>query len=206
MALRRGICKEHGGVFHYQAARGRQPTRCGGTRPACDKADALVPRDAKPRSSENPSLPLAMAAKAQLEAVGWAVKGKGRDLWAEITASRGAETLIISWSKGQVENQNYSMEYLKPSNNRYPESSLGFDPNEMTDRELVQRISGMKVTWWNTLASATESAVVPGERVKVEHIFVGNGDEDNSKRIVTFVDRNAGGFRSFHVGALLKVG
>lgn len=171
----------------------------------------------KLRGLPNDSLPLAKRAKEQLEAVGWSVSGRAGsrpmevgdapdEQWAEVIASRGAETLIMTWVDGVLTAQDYSFEHLKPSENGIPGRKLNFDPEELTDRELVQKISGMKVTWWNTLASSTESAIVPGDKVRIEHIFRGGGDEDNSKRIVTFVDRNAGGFRSFYVSALMKVG
>ncbi len=168
---------------------------------------------AKPTSGANDSLPLAKRAKAQLEAAGWVCKGRawfeervGNEHFAELICSRGAETLVMVWQNGVLQSQDYQMEHLRESDNGLPGRKLDFDPDELTDREIVQRISGMKVTWWSVLASSTESAVVPGDKVKIEHIFVGNGDEDNSKRIVTFVDRNNGGFRSFHVSALMKVG
>lgn len=167
---------------------------------------------AKASAVANDSLPLAMRAKAQLEAVGWTVKGRA---WienasenshaAQVTASRGAELLVITWFNGVLSSQEYSLEHLKPSDNGFPPSELHFNPDELTDSELVRMVKGMKVTWWNTLASSKEHATVVGN-VTVEHIFFTNGDEDNSKRIVKFVDRDAGGFKAFNVAALLKVG
>ncbi len=97
------------------------------------------------------------------------------------------------------------MEFEKPSDNGYPPNDLHFNPAEVTDSELVRLIKGMKVTWWNTIAGSKETAVVGGN-VTIEHIFFTNGDEDNSKRIVKFIDHGGGGFRAFHVSALLKVG
>lgn len=161
------------------------------------------------RASANLSLPLAKAAKAQLEAVGWVVEGKAGfsddDYWAGITASRDAETLVMHWVGTELIAQNYSFEYLKPSRNTIPGTQLDFDPAELTDSELVRMVKGMRVTWWNTLASSTETAIV-GDKVTIEHIFYASGDEDNSKRIVKFLDRNGGGFRAFHVNALMKLG
>jgi hypothetical protein len=152
-----------------------------------------------------------MRAKERLSAVGWVVKGRAwvMDMtgWqmAEVTASRGAETLVITWQDGVLNEQTYAMEDINPAKNDYPPSQLSFDPDELTDSELVRMIKGMKVSWWNTIASSTESAVIGGT-VTVEHIFFVNGDEDNSKRVVKFIDHSGGGFRAFHVGALLKVG
>jgi hypothetical protein len=158
-----------------------------------------------------------MAAKARLEAVGWTVKGRA---WiavdtgkseqmaycAEILCSRGAETLIIIWSDGVLIRQDYQMESIRAVENGIPPSSLSFDPNEMTDGELVRMVRGMKVTWWNTIAGSRETAIIGTGNVAVEHLFVGGGDTDNSKRIVKFLDHSGGGFRAFHVAALLKVG
>lgn len=161
----------------------------------------------------NPSLTLAKAAKERLEAVGWVCQGKagfGSEhdaalAWASLTCSRDGETLIMNWFDGELVAQDYSMFHVEPRKNNIPENKLHFDPEEMTDSELVRLIKGMKVTWWNTIAGAEEKAVVGGT-VTVEHIFFANGDEDNSKRIVKFLDHGGGGFRAFHVGALLKVG
>jgi hypothetical protein len=140
--------------------------------------------------------------------VGWVVKGKGglgEHYWAEITASRDAETLVMRWVDTELVTQDYSFEYVKPSRNNVPESQLDFDPSELTDSELVRMIKGMKVTWWNTLGSTKETAII-GDKVTIEHIFFSSGDEDNSKRIVKFIDHGGGGFRAFHVAALIKVG
>lgn len=165
----------------------------------------------------NDSLPLAMRAKAQLEPVGWAVKGRAWfresavtagafDHMAEVSASRGAETLVMTWTNGVLSAQDYSMEHLKQSENGIPPHKLSFNPDEMTDGELVRMVRGMKVTWWNTLGSSTETAIIGPANIAVEHLFVGGGDTDNSKRIIKFLDHSGGGFRAFHVGALLKVG
>lgn len=151
------------------------------------------------------SVTLAMKAKEQLEAVGWVVKGSAAMGIATITASRDAETLVMSWRDGELLRQEYSMEFLKPQDNNIPDNELHFNPDELTDSELVRMIKGMKVTWWNTLASSRESAIIGGN-ITVEHIFYASGDEDNSKRIVKFLDHSGGGFRAFHVSAILKVG
>jgi len=227
-ATKRFICRTHpGGVFEKVAARGRQPVRCTADYP-CDKSAevsntirdvpgvgkvAIVTAAEAPKA-DNISLPLAMAAKERLIAREWVVKGRAwiddtddetNGPWAEITASRDEETLVMKWHGGYLVEQNYSMEFLKPSQNGVPGRQLSFDPDELTDSELVKMIKGMRVTWWNTIGGSYDSAVI-GDKVTIEHIFFSNGDEDNTKRIVKFVDRNAGGFRAFHVTALVKVG
>lgn len=216
------------------ARRGRPPVRCTDEHP-CDRAGTpeFIPAADKPmleqarskmaaraaesapapRTAANDSLASAMRAKAQLEAVGWVVKGRawfeervGREHWAEVVCSRGAESLIIRWQNGVLSTEQYSMEHLNRADNGIPPHSLSFDPNELTDGELVRMVRGMKVTWWNTIASSRETAIIGTGNVAVEHLFVGGGDTDNSKRIIKFLDHSGGGFRAFHVGALLKVG
>jgi hypothetical protein len=224
MPLRRKQCRSHpGGIFSYQSQRGRQPVRCKPENP-CDKAaevmvqtvnenhPQLAQRASAAPKEGNPSLTLAKEAKSLLEAAGWVCKGRAwtenaseETYVAELTCSRGNETLNMQWVNNELREQQYAMEFLKPAYNGYPDSELRFNPDELTDSELVRMIKGMKVTWWNTIAGAKESAIVGGT-VTVEHIFRDNGDEDNSKRIVKFLDHGGGGFRAFHVGALVKVG
>lgn len=124
---------------------------------------------------------------------------------AEITCSRDIETLIMRWIDGELVTQEYILEPPWTQDDSIPTPKLHFDPAELTDSELVRTIRGMPVRWWNTIAGAEERAVV-GQKVTVEHIFRENGDEDESKRIVKFIDHSGGGFRAFHVSALLKVG
>lgn len=222
MPMIRRQCRLHpGGIFGMPARKGRPPVKCTEEYP-CDKVDAAPPAahdrhfvpsesGAEPPVGPNDSLPLAMAAKARLEAVGWTVKGRAwiapMTTWhmAEITCSRGAETLMIVWQDGVLNDQDYQMESIRPAENGIPPHSLPFNPEEVTDSELARLISGMKVTWWNSLAGSRETAIV-SPKVNIEHIFVGGGDTDNSKRIVKFIDHSGGGFRAFHAGALLKVG
>lgn len=228
MALKRFSCRTHGGIFTKQAARGRQPVRCTEDYP-CDKADGTAPEykvgdsvtvggskftkhseyptvlaesNAEARSGPNPSLPMAKAAKEQLVALGWTVEGRAYEHMASIKASRGAETLQMLWSDGKIVGQDYSLEYETAAENGLPGRKLSFNPDEMTDRELVERIRGMKVTWWNTLASSDESGIV-GNKVSITHMFDGTAEP---KRVVNFTDHGGRGFRSFYVNALMKVG
>lgn len=223
MANKRYMCRTHqGGIFSMPPRKGRPPVRCTPEHP-CDKQE--TPMEMKERTSPigkpaqtaakatagaNDSLPLAMAAKARLEPLEWVVKGRawieGSQHFAEVVCSRGAETLIIRWLNGVLTDQQYSMENLRQSENGIPPHKLSFNPDELTDGELVRMVRGMKVTWWNTIASSPETAIVGPSNIAVEHLFVGGGDTDNSKRIIKFLDHGGGGFRAFHVGALLKVG
>lgn len=228
---KRITCRTHGGIFNYPIRSGRQPVKCRAEYlcdqavveaaatvtsvvrdvPGVGKVAVLTgPRtkqaesNGAARSADNPSLALAMAAKEQLVNLGWVVQGKADGAGgasAEIQASRGAETLIMRWSAGKVVTQDYSLEYEKPSLNGIPGRKLAFDPEELTDRELVDRIKGMTVTWWNTLANSTETGTI-GNKVAIEHLF----DGDNTKRLVKFIDHSGRGFRAFHVSALMKVG
>lgn len=236
MAVRRIKCRAHGGIFTIQVKRGGQPVSCKPEFPCdrateetpkqmkertspignfnvSGMAAAVRERAAEAPKPVNPSLPPAKAAKERLTAVGWVVQGRAwyeddtsqPGWWAEISASRDQETLVMQWRDGALHAQRYMMEFEKPSQNSYPPNDLHFKPDELSDSELVRMIKGMKVTWWNTIASSKETAVIGGN-VTIEHIFFANGDEDNSKRIVKFIDHGGGGFRAFHVSALLKVG
>lgn len=159
----------------------------------------------------NPSIPKATQAKTALTAQGWTVNGRasfeGEEAHASILAVRGEEQLQMVWVDGGLVAQNYNLWNLdKPSVNNTPAHKLPFDPDEMTDGELVRSISGMKVTWWNRLGQSNETAIVSSDSVKVQHLYNGKGDETPADRVITFADKNGDGFRSFRVGALLKIG
>jgi hypothetical protein len=160
----------------------------------------------QPRSLAKGVLAKARAAKSHLEALGWKVVGQGSADQISVTGSRGEETISIIWHANGTVSQNYSLwDMDQPRANEKPASKLGFDPDELPDRELVERISGMKVTWWNRLASGEESAVIP-DKVIIEHCYNGIGNETPGDRIVKFVDVMGGGFRAFRVGALMQIG
>lgn len=179
---------------------------------------AKTRRDRKPQpvvTVQNPSLPLALAAKERLTALGWQVKGKGgTDGAAVITAVRGEELLTITWQDGKKTDQQYSIwDTLRPAENGHgqPGTQVKFSMEEISDKELADLIRGQKVTWWNRLGSSQETAVVSAKSIKVEWIFKTDDDghhEDPTPldRILTFVDPSGGGYRSFRLGALLKVG
>lgn len=159
----------------------------------------------------NPSIPKAHAARALLEPQGWKVTGRasfeGEEAHASILAMRGEEQLHMVWVDGGLVAQQYSMWNMEtPAKNNTPDHKLPFDPDEMTDAELVRAISGMKVTWWNRIGQMTENAIVSKDRVQVQHLYDGKGDETPADRVITFTDMGGDGFRSFRVGALLKIG
>jgi hypothetical protein len=172
----------------------------------------------EPRTPDNLSIPKAQAAKAELEALGWTAKGRGwieqydnpeAPPWvgmAEVVASRGSESLVITWDDGKVSRQDYNLWHNRRSLNGMPPSKLKFNPDEMTDRELIRQISGMKVTWWNTLGKTEETYTVSGDKLSIEHFYASDGEEDTGRRIVKFIDHHGKGYRHFHVEALIKVG
>jgi len=228
-------CRDHGGTFYVQSRRGRPPVRCTednlckqdneGTpkrtrkelversmpiSKAPTKHEAVITSPVKPPA--NKSVLQAQACKAELEALGWTAKGRG---WveeshgaamAQVTATRGSESLVITWNDGKLANQDYNLWHNRRSLNGMPARKMKFNPDEMTDRELIRAISGMKVTWWNTLGKTEETYVVSGDKLSIEHFYASNGEEDTGRRIVKFLDQNGNGYRHFHAEALLKVG
>jgi hypothetical protein len=177
---------------------------------AADLTERIETAKAKVNTSPNQSALKAYEARYRLEPLGWQVTGRawveGELRCAEITAVRGTETLFIKWVNGVMESERYVVWDDKPSANNRPAHRLGFDPDEMPDRELVQALSGMKVTWWNALGQSEETAIIPGAKVVIEHAYSGIGDETPADRIIKFVDVAGSGFRAFRVGALLKIG
>lgn len=198
--------------------------------PPSEGSDPIVP--AKPPSEQykhamNESVSLAMAAKERLQAQGWLCKGRawiteptdslafpngstmagGRWGCAEVTATRGDETLFMVWAGGELKQQDYSLWHEKPSANNKPRGSLTFDPDECTDKELIRALAGCKITWWNTLGQFEMSGIIDPVKIRIEHIYNGKGDETPGDRIIHFNDRDTGGgFRAIKLAALLKVG
>lgn len=224
-------CRTHGGVFKYIARKGRPPVDCSKGIAPCTRAngetevsdpehvqDATVQHsheaaESKPKRSSDPAAGLseAKAAKERLEALGWNATGKA---FADdgvtivtVTAARGDETIVMEWHDGVFAGQQYfAWDMDAPFHNAKPRNTdLGFDPDEIPDRELVRYLRGMKVTWWNRLGESQETAVV-GDKITIQHNYVGTADEHPADRIVTFVDHSGGGFRSFRLGALMRLG
>jgi hypothetical protein len=218
-------CRVHSGIFKMPARRGRPPVQCTAQHP-CSRSDetttTVVPSRAADTASAiknarmtehavpSPNAPVsmakAMAAKKQLEVVGWIIKGRA---WqedgaacAEIIATRNDEFLMIVWKDGTPVSQQYTM--WNESNSRVlaPRRHLNFDPSELTDAELADALRGCKVTWWNKISNGTEEAIVP-DKLSIEHVY-SHGQEDPSMRIVKFCGMGSM-FRAFHVGALLSI-
>lgn len=137
---------------------------------------------------------------------------------AEVTAVRGEELLVMVWANGECVQQDYSAWTTSESRdaqaaaNGMPKAlqakraAMGFDPFELSDTELIRRLSGMKVTWWNKLAGSEMTGVVSGVKVQIEKSFDNKGSEHLPDRIVKFNDQHDGGFRAFRIAALIKVG
>lgn len=242
MNVQKITCQTHGGTFTREAKRGRPPVSCSPEN-ACDMA-ATFPRKRKSKRGtetpsqngaepptmvvyHNPSIPLAFDARKALEPHGWQVKGRGgidprldsgtasREAWAEVIATRGEEMITLRWVNGKLVNQAYSLWNTdKPQKNNQPRSRLSFNPEEMTDLELVRELRGQRVHWWNPLGKRVEHAVMPHlpeHKIKVDHLFTeehGEMDEAPGSRVISFVDQtpNHGQFRAFRIGALLKIG
>lgn len=158
----------------------------------------------------NPSIVLAKRARDLLEPQGWNLKGRQwtdehDSAWAEVTGTRGEETIVIRWQDGKFFSQDYSLWDADKTagQNGKPKSRLPFDPDEMSDAELAAELSGRTVTWWNRLAQSNETAVI-GNKLKIEHTYTGGNE---TARQVHFVDAtpNHAAFRAFNVDALMKV-
>jgi len=170
------------------------------------------------------------AASELLEGLGWTTAIKG---WrteadspqyiayhASLTANRSAETLYLEWVDGKQVASDYAIhDTVKPSNNRgMPEPTLPFDPEEVSDRELIEHISGTKITWWNSLGNLSESAIcgrrivdddgktLSPPKVSIEYVYSGLQGPLGVDRLIKFTDGDGGGMRLIKLGALLKVG
>lgn len=213
-----------------QTLKGKVPTRSGGRQPAkvanartarqtarTEPAKAPPKRAPKstPEASEvvvrhNPSIPFAQKAREQLEPLGWALKGRGwvdedEAAWAEVVATRGPETLAIRWRDGKFYSQDYSLwdSDKTAGQQNMPKATLPFDPDEMSDEELAKELAGRKITWWNRIASSTESAII-GDKFQIQHNYTGGNE---TSRQVLFVDQTPGyyKFRAFNVDAMMRV-
>lgn len=185
-----------------------------GRRKVADEAPERASEATKSRSpnrgTNNPGLTPAMEAKTLLERLGWVVSGKA---WREddvalasVTATRGEENIALLWRDGVLVKQHYSLWNVdKPSVNGKPASDLPFNPDEVTDTELVRLLSGMQVTWWNRIGKKEEKATIPS-KIVVQHCYDGTGEETPGARIISFWDVNQTGYHSFRLDALMKIG
>lgn len=185
-----------------QTLRGKLPE------PSSNGASASV----EVRSHPNPCVSLAYAARERLEPLGWVCTARGwmdgDSSFASLTASRDTELLSLYWQDGVLTDQEYNLWNTEmPSANGKPKGTDSFLPefDEMTDKELVQRLSGMTVQWWNSLGQSVERATI-GEKIKITHAYSGTGDEVPRDRVVNFIDHENAGYRAFRLGALMKVG
>lgn len=222
-----------------KASGGRRPAKVASAREQREAANALTPPKRRSRKApeaspvvvrHNPSIVLAKKAKDQLEPLGWVCKGRawfGEDGitdeqgdfvelgMAELIARRGDELLMIVWQDGKPVSQDYSLwnPDRAPTANGKPKTRLPFNPDEMSDTELVTELMGKQVEWWNKTKQGKEKATVSPKQVRIEHVFYSpNEDDEDEKlrnreplRMVTFVDPSGGGYRTFHVEALMKV-
>ena len=89
-----------------------------------------------------------MHARTELEPLGWTLTGTAGvnddGAWAEVIGRRDTETIILRWEDGKLTDQTYTVwdEDVSPAQNGKPKSRLPFNPDEMTDSELVKEISG----------------------------------------------------------------
>lgn len=165
-------------------------------------------KPAERRAAKMPPKALTHARKAAnlLRDSGWTVTGRASADGISVIGAREQETIALHWRPDGTHAQDYMLwDMEQPSANDKPESKLNFDPDEMPDRELVQHLSGMKVTWWNRLSGGEETAVI-GNTLTIEHCYNGAGNETPADRIIKFVDLEGKGFRHFRVGALINVG
>lgn len=162
----------------------------------------------------NPALPLAQQAKEKLVPLGWTVQGRGwvdTEQHARITATRGTELLVITWTvtaDGEITcDQTYDLwNTEKPVENAKPKAALTFNPALVDDDELVRALMGQRVTWFNSIGKSRETATVSAGKIKIEKHYNESGHSVPSERIITFVDHEGTGYRSFRLSALLKVG
>lgn len=165
----------------------------------------------------NKSVPQAHAARERLEKLGWTVKGKARFEGstgiAEVIATRGEETLVMTWSDGELVGQDYSAWPIQdePSDKTsgMPRAELDFDINEISDKELFSVLMGRPVEWWNGLAKSKEKAVISPKRMTIEWTRDTDDPRDPipADRMIKFAayDGGGGGFRAFRLSQLLKV-
>lgn len=183
--------------------------------------DPLPATRSRPEASavvvhRNPSVPIAASLRDKLEPLGWdchASTDGGNNV--NFSATRDSEVISIRIENGKVIDQRYSIwDADRPSTNGAPKSRLPFDPEELSDVDLIKELMGQKVHWWNPLSKKAEIAIIPHRKeskIKVEHVITwadGEPDELPGSRVVSFVDQtpNHTAFRAFRIGALLKIG
>lgn len=177
------------------------------------KEAAAMVKPAQPPVEPSTQVPASVAkaleAKALLEAQGWTCHAKRAEGGGvEFHASRGTERITMAIaSNGHVISQNYSLwDTQKPDTNGVPRDKvrLDFNPDELSDSQLVSLLRERTVIWWNRIGGFEEKATLP-HKVQITHTFNGHDDEVPGDRVITFVDLHGGGFRSFRQGALMRL-
>lgn len=172
----------------------------------------------------NPSVPIARELREQLEPLGWTCHARGffdsQVGMVDFSATRDSEMITIMITDGKITSQRYSIwNDERPAANGAPAARLTFDPDELSDVELIRKLAGKKVIWWNTLGKNREVGILPKtdqKKISVQHCITmteGEPDELPGSRVITFVDQAVDsqgnpvgtGFRSFKVGSLLAV-
>lgn len=176
--------------------------------------EALTPRKpaqppVEPQTAVPAGVAKALEAKALLEAQGWTCHAKRAEGGGvEFHASRGTERITMAIaSNGHVIKQDYTLwDTQKPDTNGVPRDKvrLDFNPDELSDRQLVEMLRERTVIWWNRIGGFEEKATLP-HKVQITHTFNGHEDEVPGDRVITFVDLHGGGFRSFRQGALMRL-
>lgn len=166
----------------------------------------------EPRSHPNPCVALAYTARERLEPLGWVCTARGwtdgDSSFASLVASRDTELISLYWQDGVLTDQEYNLWNTEvPALNGKPKTQGSFLPefDEMSDKEVVQRLAGMRVEWWNSLGQSVERATI-GSNIKITHAYSGTGDEVPGDRVINFVDHANAGYRAFRMSALMKVG
>lgn len=152
----------------------------------------------------------ALAAKAELESKGWTVSGRKDGNRVEVTATRDDELFFAVWENGILaQPMHYSLWSLERQSENapgMPARQVPYDPEWVTDRELAQMLVGNKIHVWNRVGKMLETMVCGTEKISIEHIYDGTGDEFPDNRILKFTDGPLGVTRVVRLGQIVKVG
>lgn len=180
------------------------------------------------------SAPVKRTSKAQqfaliAEGLGWGVervKGKKDPTARRVTATRGDEQYVMTWSRATgrerfmggmyiigdrrepvtlVKTVTEAMAQLPRSAHKHADghiSALPFDPAQSSDIEIIRAVAGRKIVWRNTISGLNESGVVPrgGLHLRMER-------SKSGKRILSFVNAEAhfSAYRAVDVATIRKV-
>lgn len=172
-----------------------------------------------------------MASKAAIfasyaEECGWEVDRIKDGDYRTVEATRGTESLICTWVGDKVigelgeywigEEQIRKIpnaaagrrileaEFTPPKPKSQPQRKLtGEDMQDMTPEEILEAISGHKVTWVSEMTGKEETYTVPLNGSKTQ-VLAGYYSPD--EWYVTFCDAEGGGYRTFRLKNLIKIG